>query len=599
MASSIFTKIPTFAGCRWLYAVIVCTCLWICFAPSLVAAEPVEVIVGGVGGAALDNVREALALPPGLVRDGKADRLWVEHFARQVEEKSRTALEPFGYYSARVRTTVEAVSEGEFRLHVSIEPGEPVRIAKVNVALNGPGALEESLKKEAAAFPLHGGDVLLQRNYEEAKGRLLALAQGLAYLDAGFSVHEIRISQSRTSARIELVLETGEKYFFDDAKLLGAPDYPEEFLRRFLAFKPGDTFSYAKLGETQLNFTNSERFKEVIITPKKEEARQLRVPVLVQLKQAPRRSLRPGVGYGTDTGARFSVRYRDLNMFHQGHELNVNLYLAERLQGLAAGYTLPSTLDIRSSTAVRLNLQREDVATYVSRLLAVELSRNRSFGEGRLGTAYIKLQQEEFTIGTQESRNRLVLPGVRFSGTHYDNPVRPTGGYRYSSDVRGTDQFLGSDTGLLQFITEGSYLVPMPWRLSLHTRAKAGITVLSDPLSDLPPSLRFFAGGDRSVRGYAYQSLGPSDASGRVVGGKHLLSGSVELERALFKDWGVSLFYDAGNAVDTFTDFRLFQGAGAGVHYHTRIGSLNLYVARQIAVDNPAFRIHFTVGFEL
>ena len=80
--------------------------------------------------------------------------------------------------------------------------------------------------------------------------------------------------------------------------------------------------------------------------------------------------------------------------------------------------------------------------------------------------------------------------------------------------------------------------MPLPWRLSLHTRAKAGITLLSDPLSDLPPSLRFFAGGDQSVRGYAYQSLGPLDATGQVEGGKHLLDGSVELERALFRGLG-------------------------------------------------------------
>ena len=128
---------------------------------------------------------------------------------------------------------------------------------------------------------------------------------------------------------------------------------------------------------------------------------------------------------------------------------------------------------------------------------------------------------------------------------------------------------------------------------------QGGITLLSDPLSDLPPSLRFFAGGDQSVRGYAYQSLGPRDATGQVVGGKHLLVGSVELERALFKDWGVSTFYDAGNAFDSFTEVSLLQGAGVGLHYYTPVGALNLSLARQIGVDDPGFRIHFTVGFEL
>lgn len=563
------------------------------------AADPVEVIIEGIEGAALINVRESLSMPLGLVREGKVDRLWLDHFARQADEKTRTALEPFGYYAAQVTTSVETVGEGGYRLRVEVEPGEPVRIAEVKIGVNGPGAREEPLTGEVTAFPLRKGEVLLQRVYEEAKGMLMARAQELAYLDANFSTHEIRISKDRTSARVELVLETGERYRFDGVRFEGAPDYPERFLRRYLAFQFDEAFSLAKLGETQLNFTNSERFKEVIVTPEKEAARELRVPVLVQLKPAPRRRLRPGIGYGTDTGARFSIRYRDLNLYHSGHELNVNLYLAERLQGLAAGYTVPSAGDIRDSTTVQLNLQREDVSTYLSRLIAAELARNRSFGEGRLGTAFVKLQQEEFTVGIQESSARLVLPGLRFSGNRYDNVIRPTEGYRYGMELRGTHQYLGSDTGLLQFVTDGGYIAPLPWRLSLQIRAKAGMTVFSDPLSNLPPSLRFFAGGDRSVRGYAYQSLGPKDATGRVVGGKHLLSGSIELERALFKDWGVSLFYDAGNALDSFTDLRLFQGTGVGTHYYTRIGSLNLYLARQIDIDNPAFRIHFTVGFEL
>ena len=190
------------------------------------------------------------------------------------------------------------------------------------------------------------------------------------------------------------------------------------------------------------------------------------------------------------------------------------------------------------------------------------------------------------------------MPGLRFSGDHYDNPTRPLRGFRYAFDLRGTDQWLGSDTELLQLVSGGSWLLPLPLRLSLHTRIQAGITLLSDPISELPPSLRFFAGGDQSVRGYAYQSLGPTDAAGQVVGGKHLLFGSVELERALFSNWGVSVFYDAGNAFDTLSDIRLAQGAGIGLHYYTPVGGLNLSLARQVGVDDPDYRVHFTVGFE-
>ena len=562
------------------------------------AAEPVEVVVEGVEDQVLDNVQLALALPPGLVQEEKANRLWLERFSKQAVEKVRTALEPFGYYNAQVTVVMESLEEERYRLRVKIVPGKPVRVDEVAVTLQGVGSKENQLQGLVAAFPLQKGDKLLQQEYERAKSGLKSRAEELGYLDADFSQHEIRIAPGETSAHINLSLETGERYLFNGTRIEGAPDYPALFLRRYLSFAPDDVFSYAALGETQLNFTNSERFKEVVVMPEKSEAKDFRVPVLVQLKQAPRRTLRPGIGYGTDTGARFTIRYRDLNMFHKGHEFNSQLYIAERLQGLAAGYIIPSYKDIRSSTTFQLNLQREEVDAYTSELIAMEAARNRSFGKDNLGTAYLRLQQEEFTIGDQESSSRLVLPGLRFTRDRYDNFIHPTAGYRFSMDLRGTHQFIGSDTSLLQVIGEGSHLLPLPWRLSLHSRIRAGTTLFSDPLADIPPTLRFFAGGDQSVRGYAYKSLGPTDDSGEVVGGKHIVTGSLELERAFFTNWGISIFHDAGNAINSLSNVKLFQGAGVGLHYYSPVGALNLSVARQLGVDDPGYRIHFTVGFE-
>lgn len=567
-------------------------------AAPLYAAETVEINVSGVEDDALKNVQESLVLPAGLVREDTVDRLWLERFAKQAVEKARSALEPFGYYNALITATIEKSGES-FQLQVRIVPGEPVHLTEVTVSLIGPGREEKRLNRLVAAFPLHIDDVLLHQSYEEGKAALKLRAQDLGYLDADFSRHEIRVAQTATTATIDLVLDTGEKYYFGETHIQGVPDYPDSFLRRHLIYSSGEVFSYPRLGETQRNFTNSERFSEVIITPQKQDAEAFKIPVNVQLKAGPRISLRPGIGYGTDTGARFTVRYRDLNMFHLGHELFSNLFVAERLQGLATGYILPSPKDVRSSTTLQLNLQQEETSVYNSRILALELARNLSFGKGKLGTAYVKAQYEDYTVGIQNSTARLLLPGLRFSDDSYDNPIRPRRGFHYALELRGTHQLLGSDTALLQILAEGSHLLNLPWRLSLHTRAKLGATLLNDPIRDIPPSLRFFAGGDQSVRGYSYKSLGPRDASGKVVGGTQLLTASIELERALFKDWGVSLFYDAGNTFNSFTTAELFQGAGVGLHYYTSVGALNLSIARALNVDNPSIHFHFTVGFEL
>ena len=562
------------------------------------AADPVEVEISGVEGPALKNVEDALVLPYGLVRDGKVDRLWLDRFARQAPDKARIALAPFGYYHPEVAAEIRDNGKGKLQLLVKIVPGEPVRVIALDIELKGAGAGEGELRRLVRTFPLKKGGVLLQPEYERAKSNLKAQASNLGYLDADFTTHEIRIAAGEKSAQIALTLDTGERYFFDDVSIEGAPEYPQPFLRRFLAFQKGEVFSYSKLGETQLNFSNSERFKAVLVTPEKEKAKDRHVPVLVKLTPSARRTLRPGVGYGTDTGARATVHFRELNLFHKGHDLDLTLYGAQRLQGFAARYTIPSARDIKSNTSVQLNLQQEDVTSYVSQFAAIELDYNHSLGGGEIATPYLRIQQENFKIAGESSSSRLVLPGFRFSKENFDSLTRPTRGYRYALDLRGAHPLFGSDSALVQFIAEGNTVLPLPWRLSLHLRTKVGLSQLADPLADFPPSIRFFAGGDQSVRGYSYQSLGPRNAENQVVGGRDLVTGSVELERAIFDKWGISLFHDAGNAFNSFTNVHLYQGAGVGVHYYTPIGGLHLDLARRFTSSN-SYYIHFTVGFQL
>jgi translocation and assembly module TamA len=192
-----------------------------------------------------------------------------------------------------------------------------------------------------------------------------------------------------------------------------------------------------------------------------------------------------------------------------------------------------------------------------------------------------------------------VLPGARFSRRRFRGAeVRPEEGYRFALEARGTDRAIGSDTGFVQFLASGNVLIPLPARLTVLSRVDSGYTLLNGPPEKIPVSLRFFAGGDHSVRGYDYQSLGPADNNGMVIGGRHLLAGSVEVERAIGEDWGVAAFYDAGNSFNGFSGLRLFQGVGIGVRYYTVVGPVRLDVARQIRVDDPSFRFHVSMGIE-
>jgi translocation and assembly module TamA len=580
-------------------AFCLCFVVHVIGSPLLFAAEPLEVIIEGVEGEELANVRAALAIPEGLVQEGKVNVQWLEYFKSRVREKVRTAMEPFGFYDPQVVVRLGSTDNKNYRIIVKIDPGRPVLVTKVDISVRGPGAHEQGLLDLVRAFPLRKGDVLRQQKYEDAKGALKSQALDLGYLDARFVEKSIFLSLKERRAKIELELDTGERYYFGKTVFEEASNYPEKFLRRYIAYKEGGIFSYRKISKTQLNFINSERFQEVVVSPEKEKAEDRRVPVAVHLKEAPPKHLRTGIGYGTDTGARLSLKYSDLDVFRKGNEIHSELYISQRIQGVAAGYVIPSSRNINSSSAVQLNLAREDVTTYKTKFLSVEFDRTRSFEKGRIGTAYIKVLEEQSNIASQSPKTFLILPGIRFSQRRYDNLIRPTHGFHYTLELRGTHEYLGSDLALVQFVAGGNILVSLPWRLSFLSRIDTGWTFEDKTLSKLPASLRFFAGGDQSVRGYDYQSLGPKNGKGQVTGGEHLLVGSVELDRAIFADWGIAVFYDAGNAFNSLSDLTLFQGVGIGVRYYTKVGPIKLDLARRVDVNNPGFKIHFSFGFQL
>ena len=564
--------------------------------PAL-AADPLRLEIRGVSGDALDNVRAALSFPPGLVKDGAVDRRWLDRFVGQVPEKVRKALQPFGFYSATIGADLVTEAAAVQVLKVSIKPGRPVRLSRVRTDIEGIGAERLKRRNLLRDFPLRQGEVLHQGRYEEGKKELLDRAVNLGYLDAFFPVHKIRVDPEKMSAEIDLVLETGPRYRFGEVSFSGADNYPEPFLRRYLAFEPGDVFSHATLGQSQVNYLDSDRFEEVRLLPDRAAADQDHIPIEVELKPSPSKRLRPGIGYGTDTGARATLLFENLNLFRRGHELHLELNLAQMRQSAGAAYILPDMENLHSFTAFRTGYEAEDTDTFETEKYTVEAERTRDFGRGRKGSVYLQLLVENFTVGEQRDTARMLIPGVRYSRRRYREIVRPRKGYQYALEVRGGHQYLGSDTGLLQVLASGNLLVPLPARLSLFMRIEGGTTLQNEPLRDIPVSLRFFAGGDQSVRGYAYQSLGPENDEGDVIGGKHLLVGSIELERAIGENWGVAAFFDVGNAFNSYTSPDLFKGAGIGGRYYTPVGPVRLDLARQIGVDDPGYRIHVSIGF--
>lgn len=136
-------------------------------------------------------------------------------------------------------------------------------------------------------------------------------------------------------------------------------------------------------------------------------------------------------------------------------------------------------------------------------------------------------------------------------------------------------------------------LLELQRRLQLRVRLDQGATWVGT-FNNLPPSQRFFAGGDGSVRGYAFQSLGPRNADNRVIGGRYLTAASTELNWYFLREFGVAVFADAGGADDTpLIDLSL--GAGIGLRYRAPFGAFALDVAHAFDPGESPFRLHLGV----
>ncbi len=561
------------------------------------AADPLELELEGVSGELRDILIEALEFPPGMVNGEQVNRRWLARFSSKIPELVAESLQPLGYFHSGASSTLAETEPGHYVLRVAVALGEPLLITRLQLKIDSPAETPAALAKQLEEFPLQVGDPLRQDRYEAAKAALNARAIQLGFLDADFSQHQLLVHRGEQRAEIELTLATGPRYQFGPSRINGQGSYSDKFIQRYISFQPGEVFSQTKLGKTQSSLLDSDLFRAVVIRPRRDLAEDLQVPIEIELQPAPRHQLRPGIGFGTDTGARIQLRYRDLNLLDRGHELQGTLLLAQKRQTLVTTYIIPDLEELNSQTLLRVGYDREDIETFTRSSLFSEIERQEVLGDHLTGSAFLRLSQEYSNIAGEKDRARMLMPGVRLVWRKIDNLHNPKDISQLQLEMLGSSDALLSDTSLLQFSGSLTRLQPLPRNFALFLRLRGATTLHSDPLKDVPVSLRFFAGGDRSVRGYRYQSLGPKDADGQVIGGKHLLVANIELEKHLNENWGAAIFYDIGNAFDDFADYELEQAAGIGVRRYTTIGPIRVDLARRIGANPTKYRFHFSVGF--
>lgn len=360
---------------------------------SLPAAE-VRLELQGLKGAEQKNVKAALTLPSGIERDGHINRRWLDHFIEKIPAQTKAALEPFGYYQVAVVTDTEEKKDGTVILRVAVDKGPPVMLEDVQVRFTGPGSERPPLVSMVKNFPLKRGAQLNHQAYEDAKLALRVKPVDLGYLRTRYEKTEIEVDPERLTARIVIEIETGPLFYFGQIEIDGAESYPPEFLRRYLTFAPGEIFSYEKLNRTRVNYLKAHRFEEILLVPQIDQAEDQRVPIQISLLASPSRRLRPGVGYGTNTGARLTLNYQSVNIARNAHELEVDLVLAQKSRALETSYTIPLDGHKENAWIFSGGLQYDDISIYTTDIAYLEAERAFGWGGcGRFGFPSLSLRR--------------------------------------------------------------------------------------------------------------------------------------------------------------------------------------------------------------
>lgn len=561
----------------------------------------VKIDISGLGGARLKNVEAALALPPGIVRDNAVEEHWLQRFAGKVPKLVAGALEPFGFYHSATTAKIEKTDGLAYRVMVSVDPGPQTRVRSLSIQLTGEGSQEKSLLRIIREFPLREGSPLDHQLYEEGKLALRLEASNLGYLEGTYPTHVIRVDSGQNTADIELVLDTGPRFYFGETTFVDQNEsFQEDFLRRFVTYREGEVFSHKELHRSRLRFYAADRFDNVMLVPLIDEAVDNKVPIRINLTTGNRHRLRPGIGYGTNTGARISLNYKNMVSGEHPHARLFDLSLAEKAQSFEASYTIPQAGSDDNNLIGTVGVRQEDLDTYETQMFYAEIEETYGLARGKVGSLFLRYLYEDGDVGNESNKiAKLVIPGMRYYQRAYDDPLNPKSGYQFRIELRGSYDVLISNLSIGQVIAAGSFMLPLTRNLSLHPRIEAATTIKDDDFSKVPPSMRFFVGGDNSVRGYAYKSRGPENEYGDVIGGESLLVGSLELEYSLNERWGLALFYDAGSAFDVSEEMDVIQGAGLGIRRYTPIGPIKLDVATRINDDDGGVRIHFSVGFDI
>jgi translocation and assembly module TamA len=571
---------------HWRQALVV---LFLLLATSLTAHAEIVIEIEGVDAPLEENIRSFLSLSRYAERKS-IPAATMERLERRIPAEVKQALEPLGFYDPKVKSRITA--EGErWTAVLEVDQGRPVRLSEVEIEVLGPGRDESSVERVLARRELKPGLRLNNGTYDQVKGDLLRAATNAGYLDAVFTRTDLLIDPVERRATVNLLFDTGPRYHF--GAITTAQDVINDTaMRRLLRMQEGDPYTLDALLRTQYVLDDSQYFASVAIDSGDRDRETLSVPVVVRATPNKPNRYAVSLGYATDTKARGKFTWDKRVVNDDGHRFKVELVGSSVIKDLSAAYVIPVLDPALEKFELGARVTEEDLDAVVSRRVEFTPGLTQVLGRWQR-VLFLRLSNEKSDFpNATDTTNFLLIPGVTFAllpAYIQGGEARP---YSLFSELTGSPSSLGSDASYLRLRLQGERVFDLSARWHLHLRGELGATSV-DGFADLPASQRFFAGGDRSVRGFGLNELSPGGS-----GGRHLLTGSTEIQYDLPRDFGLAVFSDFGNAFNRFGD-PLEYSAGIGVRYRISVANLGIDVAQPLSQPdrNPRLHLYLSTAF--
>jgi translocation and assembly module TamA len=545
------------------------------------------------------NVLTFLSVERNRERPDIDEEMMIGLFNR-IDREVRAALRPFGYYEPAV-TSDFARDGSDWRVMIAIDPGTPVKVTSVAVNIEGPGADDPVFDFVNQQVSLREGTQLNHGAYETVKGDLTRTAISNGYLRARLVRNDMLVDVAAHTAQIDLLLDTGPRYSFGKVSI-DQTVIRTDLVQRFLRFHEGEPYNSTQLLRTQFALDDSLYFSSVEVSPGDPDPETLTVPVTITATKSTRRFTIAG-GYGTDTSVRGTLGWTDTRVNDRGHRLRVELKASAVTQRFDARYDIPMGDPALEKFSVEALVNDEELSDLDTQEYSIEPSITRV--RGRWQHVYSLAATRTYTIkGAEKDISNLLVPGITLASVPEGFLGEDLFTRALYIELIGSHSALGSDSDFLRLHIQAERVIDFAENWHLLGRAEFGTAVVRN-FDDLPGIYRFFAGGDRSVRGFAYNSLSPeeavlqNDGSTKLekTGGRHLLVGNIEVARDLPRDLAVAAFFDVGNAINKFGD-PLEYSVGVGLRYRLPVVSLGLDVAQPLSTnDGP--RVHLNISPKL